>query len=325
MKKSTLITTIAMIVVVVVALSTATYAWFSAATTTSASDEITTVAAADWIIMGGKVTHNDGTDSITFSSSNSIQLDMLDGLRSPAAVISAKYPTTAAINPTFEPVAFYEATQDGTGLADTAKAKTTPTIDVKTDDGVQSAANYVRIIRSGSESSTLVLTITVLTEGQNDSDFYASNGFVTYIGWTNASGNGSANTAYYYGTVSNSSTGSGDDVYYEATRTGKATASGVTYTGFTEVDLLNEGMQAGTASNAKAGYKNAATDNVTIGGVVINQGYYYQMKVVIADADHKMAKNSAVNIAFFAWFDGWAVDNSGSNSHASVYYEFGAN
>ena len=44
MKKSTLITTIAMIVVVVVALSTATYAWFSASELAVASVDMTTGA-----------------------------------------------------------------------------------------------------------------------------------------------------------------------------------------------------------------------------------------------------------------------------------------
>ena len=55
MKKSTLITTIAMIVVVVVALSTATYAWFSSSTSAVAtSSTISTSAAADWTLADAR-------------------------------------------------------------------------------------------------------------------------------------------------------------------------------------------------------------------------------------------------------------------------------
>ena len=55
MKKSTLITTIAMIVVVVVALSTATYAWFSSTSTAIANTSFTTEVSGDWTIMLGTV------------------------------------------------------------------------------------------------------------------------------------------------------------------------------------------------------------------------------------------------------------------------------
>ena len=55
MKKSTLITTIAMIVVVVVALSTATYAWFSSSATAIANTSFTTGVTGDWTIMLGTV------------------------------------------------------------------------------------------------------------------------------------------------------------------------------------------------------------------------------------------------------------------------------
>ena len=63
MKKSTLITTIAMIVVVVVALSTATYAWFSASSVSVAQVDMTTTASADWMIFEGSDTATKGTPS----------------------------------------------------------------------------------------------------------------------------------------------------------------------------------------------------------------------------------------------------------------------
>ena len=61
MKKSTLITTIAMIVVVVVALSTATYAWFSSASTNKVSATVSTSTLGDFAISQATVGNPDGT------------------------------------------------------------------------------------------------------------------------------------------------------------------------------------------------------------------------------------------------------------------------
>lgn len=344
MKKSTLITTIAMIVVVVVALSTATYAWFSQATTTSASDSISTTAQADWIIMGGKATAGTGAsagkDVITYSSSNGIDLTMMDGLYSPTAKISSTL-DSASNSASFTPNAFFTAFQDGTGLATTAQATDLPTIDPlgNSDDGKVSAVNYVRVINTKSTAQNLVLTITVLTEGTDDSNFYAANAFSTYVTWYAAGGTtGSANTAYYFGTVDDSSTTGEGAGYYVATLGDADSAaeepdsnphtavaeSGVNY-GTYAIDKHNEGLRAGTGALADAGYVDASTlvgdARLKIGGEVITQGKFYQIKIAIVN---NLATNAAVNVAFYAWFDGWALDNTGANSDATVYYEFGA-
>ncbi len=62
MKKSTLITTIAMIVVVVVALSTATYAWFTSSQATYANVEMTITADQNLtVLLNGENPYNDNT------------------------------------------------------------------------------------------------------------------------------------------------------------------------------------------------------------------------------------------------------------------------
>ena len=340
MKKSTLITTIAMIVVVVVALSTATYAWFSQATTTSTYDTITTTAASEWIIMGGKGSRSTGTEAVAYSSSTAISLEMLDGLYSPNAKITGTL-DSSSISANMTLTEFFKAYQEGTGLATTAQAEE-PSYDPIGGEGNESACNYVRVINTKSQAQNLVLTVTVLVaDATNDANFYAANAFSTYVTWKQGTAAaGSANTAYYYGTVNTAggTTGTGEG-YYPATLADADTtnddpnkvydfvaASGVNYNTF-NIDKNNEGMRSGSAADPKTGYTNAASikDNpetaLVIGGEKIESGYFYQFKINIATA---LAQNAAVNVAFYAWFDGWALDNTGANSGATVYYEFGA-
>lgn len=324
MKKSTLITTIAMIVVVVVALSTATYAWFSSSTTTSVSGEITTTAASDWVIMGGtRTTSGAGLDTVTYSSTTPISLILMSGLYSPTAVMTAK-PSSATNSATFQGTSFFHAFQVGNGQLEVAQADGVPTYDpIAEQTPISSAVNYVRVIntKTGNDSDqALYLTVTVITDGSTDADYYAANGLSTYVAWKTATAEGSANTDYYTGTVDSSATTGEGEGYYAATRSTKATKSAnLEY--LDDIDAHNTGAKALPGTS----YVDAASTPVTIGGEVISTGKYYQFVITIADAEHPIASNAAVNVAFYAWFDGWVVDNTAANANATVYFEFGAN
>jgi len=94
MKKSTLITTIAMIVVVVVALSTATYAWFSSSTSAVAtSSTISTTASADWTLADAR-NGESANDYIINAASDTITLNDTNinrGLWTPVNAISTTF------------------------------------------------------------------------------------------------------------------------------------------------------------------------------------------------------------------------------------------
>ena len=105
MKKSTLITTIAMIVVVVVALSTATYAWFSSASTNKVSATVTTTGAGDFAISQATYGTPDaqtgvaGLSNWTVASAeiNLTSTELMGGLFAPTAELTAaNYGLTSA-------------------------------------------------------------------------------------------------------------------------------------------------------------------------------------------------------------------------------------
>lgn len=80
MKKSMLLTTIAMIVVVVVALSTATFAWFSAQTTAAIDGTATIEATRDFIIRDWQSTKWESTDKINLAAEKVVPIAPLASL-----------------------------------------------------------------------------------------------------------------------------------------------------------------------------------------------------------------------------------------------------
>ena len=120
MKKSTLITTIAMIVVVVVALSTATYAWFSASSIAIATVDMSTSATADWaLVEGTRTPGSDGAATVSFAGASSDQISWTDtdsaifkGLWSPAAAITTTIQQSLQANAAKE-ASFYSAKKTG--------------------------------------------------------------------------------------------------------------------------------------------------------------------------------------------------------------------
>ena len=123
MKKSTLITTIAMIVVVVVALSTATYAWFSASEVAVASVNMSTTASSDWALVEGKRPQDSENISFAGASSDQISLEnSMNGLYSPIAEITTG--VSQALQATDSNRAtFYSAKKNGSTVIQDGEAK----------------------------------------------------------------------------------------------------------------------------------------------------------------------------------------------------------
>ena len=321
MKKSTLITTIAMIVVVVVALSTATYAWFSSGSTTTVEGAMTTEAKKGWILYGGTVgtpleTENHvGETTITYTSS-SPELHLLNELYSPTAALSDSY-TVEGLTGTYTQKTFYRASQEGTGLKEkaTINAAASYQHQEEANGSYFPNLNCIRIINqqdTQTASDDLTLTIYVYVTGyaqagnNGQQALMAGKRFCTYIA-TDAAANSHFNTRYYWGGVGESSV---------ATRNSKIVPKeGVTYSNV-EGDTVEE-----DSALATTGYTLVSAANTKLGAtsVALNNGdAYYSITVNLGAVN----KNAARNIVFYSWFDGWALDNTASGGSVNVLYAF---
>ena len=309
MKKSTLITTIAMIVVVVVALSTATYAWFSSSTKQAVTTTIRTDAAEGWMLYGG--VYNTDTSKIVYSSTTPLDMTLQDGLWSPntttaiTAALSDKNTTTS-----FTREDFYSALyKQNEYQSKEAAALVTP--------------NMIRALNNtGSEKDLLIEIAIVVGASADDGDFRAAAGFQTYIAsfggsaesqGTPAAKNG--NTAYGYGAQSDSSTGTGAG-YWTATKTDNAILTNLEYSSVAEGE--NAGTVDPTADNAKKGFAQLTEDKASELGVGAKDDYFF---TITFDAGY-VANGNAVNIAFYAWLDGWALDDTARGAQLNIVYRF---
>lgn len=311
MKKSTLITTIAMIVVVVVALSTATYAWFSSSTATTVSGTMSTTAISGWILYGGSGTTNPGTgaDAITYTSSVP-ELHFLNSLYSPVGALSGSL-TSDGLSASYTQTKFYKAEQQGIGMQTTATAETPAFVHQESPtSGDIDNLNYIRIINNNTKGSAtsdnLQLTIYVYIDDAKPTALIAGKRFCTYIA-TDSAANAHYNTRYYHGSVDSDT----------ATRIALVEASGVTYStaGNPAKDVTVTSALATdgyTIVTADAGF---ALPDAT---VISKGGAYYTITIDLG----AVTRSNSLNIVFYAWFDGWALDNTASGGAVNVLYSF---
>ena len=310
MKKSTLITTIAMIVVVVVALSTATYAWFSSQTATTVETQITTEATSGWLLYGGSLS---GT-TLTYSSSIGLDWTLPNGIYSPNEVIGSstagKLGGKTAIT-TFTNEQFFNAMVTG------GENRSTNGM-----EGNKVVPKFVRVINNESEGADLELTIFIIV-GANGSTaenvYRAASGFKTYISIYSAADNAvrTETTGYNYGTLSNGTTGDGNG-YYTATHI--ASGNDAQVVGKSSNVTLNQNVDPASA-DATANYAVAqAGDEVITKGGATAGDHYRSITIRIAD---DMQKGTAVNLAFYAWLDGWDLDDTASGvTGLKIVYSF---
>lgn len=303
MKKSTLITTIAMIVVVVVALSTATYAWFSASSIAVANVNMTTQAAADWALVLGNKTDE---TTVSFAGASSDQIDISDaafaGLYSPTAAINTT--VSKALQATYgHGATFYTATKSGGKVTQNGNA-------------VPKDPAFIRVVNTASDAQKhLVLKVVLVLENAsastssyyaaaatrfaicNDKGLYATNGYQWVEGKTAGAESGAEITSSATsGTVAKS----GSTL---VTKTG-TTASEFNYT---NPNLTTYFTTVGSTP----------TSDETNMGLVTNNVY------VTYEVDFgNVAKNDYVNLAIYTWIDGWTADASAANATFTIRYAF---
>lgn len=305
MKKSTLITTIAMIVVVVVALSTATYAWFSASSIAIATVDMSTSATADWALVEGQRTPGSaGAATVSFAgaSSDQISWDNLDfrGLWSPTAAITTTIEQSLQADAANEAY-FYSAKKTGGTVTQDA-------------DAAIVAPKYLRVVNTYAGERHLVLKVVLILSASgesvanmasyyaaaatkfaicNESGLYATNGY----NYKAAVGSGTA----FSGAESNIGN-SGTDL---TVNTEKGQTSG--QFNYTNPNLKNYFISAGGGNS----------DDEAKWGVQSGNNY-----VVYTIDFGTVPQNGFVNLALYTWIDGWVADASAANATFSLRYAF---
>lgn len=304
MKKSTLITTIAMIVVVVVALSTATYAWFTSSSVSVAKVTISTEATGDWMIFEGKDKESKGEYTFTTAAAEAIDLTatmLQKGLASP----TASYTHAMELSGTTAKVtsqSFIAATKSG----ETVTAGSAPT----------AIAPYVLKVSnaSGSQKSLRVSVIINAGPSQTVGTLYAAAATVTDIRYkTTVSGSlvQTVNTAYY-----KANEGATDIKSGALNVTQNKTA--VTANGFTTKP--KDGFSYENATSMKSAteytYFDKSSGDTSLG---LGDGDWYL--TYSFDIVNLQASDS-VYFSIYTWIDGWVADTSAQKAEYKVCYAF---
>lgn len=315
MKKSTLITTIAMIVVVVVALSTATYAWFSAGTDTTVSGTMSTAAQQGWLIYGATVgsattTAGDtyGNTDIDFTGTDDISLNLMDDLYAPYGTFTATF-TETNNQTTYKQMPFHKAEQEGAGVALTATAGTPAFV-----HGLSDAKNInaMRIFNGNSTGSAtaddLELTIYVtIPATPTNAQYIAARRFSTYIVTSDGD---NFHTRYYYTSSISESVATRYSTIVDKS------ATGVTYSQYSSKTIEDNGA---SVSQGFTPVSEAAGLELPDGTTLAQNSAYYTITVSLGS----VTRGEALDIIFYAWFDGWALDNTaGTNQSVGILYSF---
>jgi len=331
MKKSTLITTIAMIVVVVVALSTATYAWFSSQTTAVATTNFTTNASGDWSMMIGTVAA-DG--SLTFSG-NAVDSETLDptpiqaGLWAPTATINTAISSSEAATSLTSRAGFVQADKAGdvynikklqTGKFDSSLA--TPAAGIG-----YAAPHAIRVMNVSGEQKRLQLNITLNAHDDGTSNsMYAAAALRFYVyEITNANDNNTASYTSGYFPINET-----EAVNNATSITGTITkATAVPMTPNLQGSYLGKNDQEEdailTRSVSLADYKvgNIATQFPAAGGNNPNLGITAGDHVKTYSFDMQTyGIGGFSNIIIYAWIDGWVANGSAQSADFDVNFGF---
>ena len=311
MKKSTLITTIAMIVVVVVALSTATYAWFSSATTSTAVTTITTKATVGWALSQGTI---GGNNVISWSSSaDTIELKtqgLTEGLFSPNEALANKPSSNAAtsVSVTSASDKFYACNVSGTdAYVTTVNTAKTPTT--------------IRVVNNNSSAAKCIITVLVVLNEDNSNTRYAASAMTFYFA--------SATTTYTLG-------------YTYCDATSITTATSVTAMANLEDDAVKvtkvDQTKKSTVAKSNAKGTQPAYDNATAVGqgflknktgseITINDAVKIgtdQAYLVYTFETESIAVANGINFVNYTWMDGWVANDAAGAATVSTYYIFGA-
>ena len=324
MKKSTLITTIAMIVVVVVALSTATYAWFSTTTTAVAGATFSTEASGDWSMIEGTISNVTaaGGANLNYTSAAAASLNLTDfalanDLWAPDATIATAITDSLASTTITGLASFTNAKVNGS-TAILQKYMSAGYKYTKVEDAWEAAAceageyGYaqpiaLRVINvSGQNNKELMLgiTINVGSDSTKTTTMYAGAAVRFYIYVIPNAGEAKSYTSGYNksvvpeGTINLGST--------EITKAGTAQAAN-NYTG---------GLLDYTAGNILSSYSHALADDTLLG--IATNDYYKTYTLSLGT----FAAAGYANIIIYPWVDGWVADTSAAAASFSVKFGF---
>ncbi len=312
MKKSTLITTIAMIIVVVVALSTATYAWFSSATTSTAVTTITTEATEGWSLSQGTISDS---KVVTWSSSAStIELKtqgLTEGLYSPNEALTNKPSSNAAtsVSVTSASDNFYACNVSGTDAYVTkVNAAKTPTT--------------IRVVNNNDSAQKCLITVLVVLDEDNSNTRYAASAMTFYF----ASATTTYTLGYTYCDTTSITTATNVTAMASNLNDAAVVAAKVNQTGKKTVALANVTGTQPTYDNATAvgqGFlKNKTGADIKVNSAVtIGADKAY---LVYTFETEEIAIANGINFVNYTWMDGWVANDAAGAATVSTYYIFGA-
>ena len=336
MKKSTLITTIAMIVVVVVALSTATYAWFSSSSTAVANVQFQTNASGDWSMIQGAIAYDttgaEPAYTLTYAGAAEDNINLTattiqSGLWCPTAAIATTIADSQASTTISAPAGFAQATKTG-GNYQLAKLQTAAYDSENTTIGNGLAYPFaLRVLNVSGMRKTLQLNITLNagSDGTNNS-MYAAAAVRFYIYEKMSTGTGNAYTSGYEFTDTaglNSATGISGNITQDSTGTPMTNSLGAktayntdteTYT-TTPVQLADY-----TAGDISRSFSNPAA--IAIDSLGIAQGDRY-LTYTFDMGDY--AAGAFSNVIIYIWIDGWVANSSAQSANFKINFGFTSN
>ena len=328
MKKSTLITTIAMIVVVVVALSTATYAWFSSSTSAVAtSATITTSAAGDWTIAKATLTGSDfvvgqAQDVITLNSTG-----LNSGLFSPVGKIATTFDNSSV-----------GVSGSITTKTEFIEARKTGNNNVYNATAGQIAPDILKLSNAKQNANTLKMSV-VLNAGPDTtkvSSFYACAAVrfyavfevmdVTtdpthpaYTKYVVSNAYDYASTVGYSDTSLTVSAERSGGTTYEKNAGTVSSDAGANYSVISNINYL----QAATVTGVDAQFKTpdevfpVDTDLTKYGVQETDYIYVYNYTLPM-----QVGVGQSTNVLIYTWIDGWQAASEAAGSSFTVNYAF---
>jgi hypothetical protein len=328
MKKSTLITTIAMIVVVVVALSTATYAWFSSSTSAVASSTtITTTAAGDWTIAKATLqSTGDTTRSfVVGQAADSIELSttgLNSGLWSPIEEIATTFNNSSV-----------GVSGNITGLEDFIEARITnggamyhgatgvvqPDV-LKLSNAKQTAGHLrLSVVLNAGSDTTKVSSFYACAAIRFYAVFEVMNG-QTYEKYTVSNAYKYANASAYSNPAATEAADSRVvDTTYEKEMGPVETNAQAKNTVINNINYLSAATVGGVGDQFKlyTGW-NISEDNLAkygIGATDYIYMYDYDLPVPVG-------VGQSTNVLIYTWIDGWQAATEAAGSAFTVNYAF---
>lgn len=305
MKKSMLLTTIAMIVVVVVALSTATFAWFSSFIEVTATATLTVEAGSAGIELRENTTriNDDPTTADPAIESKAGAWSEWTNVATPitAQAITAVAPTVDIALPTYAEGADSASlpNNDSTVFYSAIK-KNDSGMKVVVNDGVVAAANtaylyqelQIRTTSTTAQNVTATITITAKDKNKEADQLAVQNAKVVMVGVRGQSK--TPTTTYKKGTTFN---------------WGLKTAGGDTWDAPMTVPLADAEGQESTLLAANAGVTSDFATNYTLS---------------VTDSFTGMTSASAdwITVRIYVWIDGHNADNSVKGGAFDVSIKF---